>query len=355
MKRYLFLIGLMLSVMTHAQVRWLEDIHNFGAFSETDGTVSCEMKFVNESDKAVIINQVHVTCGCTSPTFDKKAIAPGDTGSVHISYNPVGRPGRFEKRIYVDLNTEPSRYTLYIKGSVIGSASTIDEKYPVKAGPLRLRTASAPFGEVVKGKSKSYFLEVYNASADTLSPMWTDIPKFISVGTYEKPLFPGENRSYTFMLASDKVADYGLTMDSVRLLPYPSHPENSYTIPVMIMVKEDFSHLTPGEMRKAPVISASESVVNFGEIKEDDSHCSTTVTISNKGENQLLIRRIYTSDPGITAGITSSKIKKGGKAELRISVDPWETSGKVINGRVTVISNDPMEPVLNIRVSGVKL
>lgn len=354
MKRLLLFSSLFIAaVASFSQVRWLEETHNFGAFDENGGAVSCAMKFVNESDKPVIINQVHVTCGCTSPKFDKKSIAPGDTGSVIITYNPTGRPGRFEKRIYVDINTEPSRYTLYIKGSVIGSPSTVNEKYPVKAGPLRLRSASAPFGEVLMGKSKSYFLEVYNASTDTLQPQWIGLPGFLAVGGTDKTLYPGENMAYTFMLSSDKVNDYGLTIDSLVLVPDKRYPDSTFIIPMMVMVNEDFSHLTPGQRLKAPAISPATTLVNLGEVSENSGRTSTTVEIKNTGDSPLIIRRVYSADPGVSVGITSTKIKKGQNAELRISINVDEIQGKVINARAVIISNDPAEPVLTLRISGV--
>lgn len=347
------LLAAVISLVASAQVKWLEETHNFGAFSETDGKVSCRMKFVNNTDKPVIVNQVHVTCGCTTLDFDKKPVAPGDTGYISVSYDPSGRPGRFEKKIYVDMNTTPSRYTLYIKGSVIGSPSTINERYPVEAGPLRLRTASAPFGEVTKGFSKSYFFEVYNVSTDSVSPQWRNLPPYISVGTSRPVVYPGENQSYTFMLASDKVPDYGLTIDSMTIVPRPStHPDETYTVPLMVMVNEDFSHLTPGQMMNAPVIELSESRVNFGTVNRDVPEAERSVEIRNAGNDQLVIRRIYSADGGITATASATKIKHGKTALLTVTVKPAEIKGNVINARVVVISNDPNEPVSTIRIVG---
>ena len=334
-------------------VRWLETTHNFGAFDENDGTVTCAMKFVNESTSPVIITQVHVTCGCTSPSFDKRPIAPGDTGTVLLSYNPTGRPGRFEKKVYVDLNTNPKRYTLYIKGSVIGSPSTVQAKYPEVFGPLRLRQPAIMFGEVDKGRSKSYFLEVNNASADTLVPKWVDLPPYVSVGATNDSIFPGENGYFTFMLASDKVPDYGLTADTLKVRPSgASAPQLTLSIPMTVMVNEDFSRLTPGQRLKAPSIATSESSVNFETIRRSQGPISKTFTIRNDGENPLIVRRIYTADKGIAISAPNIKLKKGKSEKVTVTVDPSVIEADVLNGRVVIISNDPGEPVLSLRVVG---
>lgn len=352
-----FITSLLCSFMCFAsltaQVKWLEETHNFGAFAEDDGIVTCKMQFVNISDKPVIINQVHVTCGCTNPSFDKKSIEPGDTGYVTISYNPYGRPGRFEKKIYVDLNTTPSRYALFIKGSVIGSPSTVNEKYPVTAGPLRLRNSIAPFGEVIKGLSKSYFLEVYNASSDTVRPVWQNVPDYMAVGAPSETIFPGENMAYTFMLASDKVGQYGLTTDTLILIPDIALPGNSFPIPFTVLVQEDFSKLTPGQMKNSPIIQTSVSKLNFDEFPIGET-ISKTLEITNAGNDPLLIRRLYSSTDAITVSIDNNKIKKGKNAMVKVTVNPSLMKEKVLNERITIVSNDPEEPLLNIRISGLK-
>lgn len=353
MRGVLSLLAVIFAVFSgFSQVRWLEDVHNFGAFSESLGEVKCDMKFINESREPVIITQVLVTCGCTSPSYDKSPVEPGDTGVVTLAFDAHGRPGRFEKKVYVDVNTYPSRYTLYIKGSVIGLPATINERYPAQMGPLRFLSQSVPFGEVTKGKSKSYFLEAYNASNDTVTPVWANLPDYVSVGVPRDTVFPGENIAYTIMVASDKVKEYGLTVDTLTLVPDRRHPTEHYSMPLMVMVNEDFSKMLPGEMRKAPVISAEKSSLNFGSVMRGDGSVSKTITISNDGDNQLLIRRVYSADPGISASAASTKIKKGKDSVITVTVNPSEINGDVINGRVVIISNDPLEPVMNIRIVG---
>lgn len=340
-------------VMAQENVKWLETVHNFGAFDESLGKVSCNMRFINLSDRPITIRQVHVTCGCTSPSFDRNPIAPGDTGSVTLSYDPAGRPGRFEKKVYVDLSTTPERYTIYIKGSVVGTPATVNARYPVTVGPLRFRESPAMFGEVTKGRSKSYFMDVYNSTSDTLSPIWVDLPPYISVGVATDTIFPGENKAYTFMIASDKVPDYGLTTDSLHFMIKDSYGvENKYYIPMTVVVNEDFSKLTPGQRQKAPVIAVEGSLVNFERIYRTDGKISKAFTVMNKGENPLIIRRVYTGDDGISIGTDTTKVKKGKSMRITITVNPDEIHGNVLNARVMIISNDPDESQIAIRIVG---
>ena len=70
---------------------------------------------------------MRASCGCTSPSYTKQPVAPGETGTVTVTFNPAGRPGRFTKTLMVDLAGDDGteRKTLTINGVVIGSESTL--------------------------------------------------------------------------------------------------------------------------------------------------------------------------------------------------------------------------------------
>ena len=47
---------------------------------------------------------------------------------------------------------------------------------------------------------------------------------------------------------------------------------------------------------------------------------SGTFTIANHGKSDLMLRRIYTIDPGVTVYAPSDKVKKGKTTEVTITV-----------------------------------
>ena len=221
MRLHTILLSLLFPVAAAAQpaAEWIRTTHNFGAFSENDGKATCKFQFVNKGDSPVIIRSARATCGCTTPDYSKAPIAPGDTGTVEVSYNPTGRPGRFDKKIYVDLNTEPSRYTLTVMGSVIGTPATIGQRFPAEAGPFRLRNSAIAFGEVYTGHGKTFFLDVYNTAQQPLVPRWEDLPSYITLTAARDTVYPGENLAFTFTMAADKAPMLGLLTDSIMLNP----------------------------------------------------------------------------------------------------------------------------------------
>ena len=107
MKKSLILSLLfMLSVgyaFAQAEIKFDKTTHDFGKFSETSPVQKCTFTFTNVGDKPLVINQAVATCGCTVPTYTKKPIAPGEKGTLNVTYNGKGKfPGHFKKTITVE-------------------------------------------------------------------------------------------------------------------------------------------------------------------------------------------------------------------------------------------------------------
>ena len=77
--------------------------------------------FTNVGKAPLVINQVVASCGCTIPRYDKRPIAPGQKGSIDVTYNGTGKfPGHFKKSITVRTNGKNEMTRLYIEGVMEG-------------------------------------------------------------------------------------------------------------------------------------------------------------------------------------------------------------------------------------------
>ncbi len=343
------IIALTVAAQKGPDVKFLEEVHDFGAFDENDGTVKCRFTYVNTGDEPLSIIASRATCGCTSSSYTKAPVEPGDTGYVEVSYNPTGRPGRFGKKVYIDFNTERPRYTLLIKGVVIGSSNTLRGRYPIDAGPLKFKSDNILLGEVKNGKSKTAFFEAYNATPDTITPQWTSVPDGIKVNSTNPSVPPGEQAVYTlFFIPQDDM--YGIFTDSLLIQATP-HDEPA-KVNVIAIVEEDFSNLTPGQMREAPVIEISEKLIDLGKISRNGGPVNASFTFKNSGKGNMLVRRVYSTDPGITVSTDSYKLKKGKQAVVNVTVDPLSLASEILNGRISIIVNDPLHPTSVVRVVG---
>jgi len=93
-------------------------LHDFGTVKEMGGSVSATFIVTNNTKSPIIITYASASCGCTVPTWTKDPIEPGNTGAVTATFNPLGRPGPFDKTITILTSGNPERIIVRIKGTV---------------------------------------------------------------------------------------------------------------------------------------------------------------------------------------------------------------------------------------------
>lgn len=352
--RFLFSLIILffsLSATSQPKIQWLEKHHDFGVFAEDTGLVTCSFRYTNVGDEPLVIISAQANCGCTTPQYQREALAPGDTASIAVSYNPAGRPGRFKKKIKLRVNDETVSPTLYVSGVVIASAETIALNYPVDAGSLQLNNTIAMIGEVTNKRGKSAFINAYNITADTLKPTITNVPEYLSVSFSPKEVAPGEQVAIGIYFNSFGCNKWGIVSDTITLLPN-GNDSIKVNLDVTANITEDFSRLTPGERLNAPVLSLESDKVDFGEFSRDSGVITQRLAIKNTGKSDLILRRVYTQDPGITIKVNKTKLKKGKTAEIIIMVDPAQLPGELFNARLIIIANDPDNPESIVRLVG---
>ncbi len=353
MNRFLLSCGIAIAAMSFqplaAQVRWLETEHDFGAFDEDGGKVTTDFKFVNDGAEQLVINHVSSSCGCTVPEYSKKPIQPGDTAVVTAVYNPSGRPGRFSKALTVKFSND-STERLYIKGVVIGSPSTVNSRYPVTVGAIHLRNDMMAFGSVKIGRIKSIYIDAYNSSNSSIKPTWSNIPSYLRITGSTDSIQPGEQGVYSIVLAPTKNTQYGLLTDSVTLNVPGAEPRN---FEVAAVIEEDFSYLSEKQLADAPVIEFDRDMLDFGDFTPTDEAKTLELRITNKGKNDLQIRRIYTTDPGFTIDASFSKLKKGKSGKVKVTFNPSGFTAPLLNTRLQIISNDPERSLAIVRLVGI--
>ncbi|MBF44989.1 MAG: hypothetical protein CMD38_01620 [Flavobacteriales bacterium] len=95
-----------------------KELHDFGSLVDGE-KVSFSFKFTNSGDAPLIISSAKGSCGCTVPNWPKDPIAPGESGSIDVTFNSSGRSGKQNKAITLTANTNPSRKVINITSEVI--------------------------------------------------------------------------------------------------------------------------------------------------------------------------------------------------------------------------------------------
>ncbi len=77
-------------------------------------------EITNTSNKPLVIENAHATCGCTVPEYQKDPILPGKTAKIKVQYN-AANGGQFDKTVFVKLAGVDEEKSLGITGEVLAA------------------------------------------------------------------------------------------------------------------------------------------------------------------------------------------------------------------------------------------
>ena len=107
--------GAQTQVATEDVLQLKETEHDFGKIPQGK-PVYYNFDIVNTGKTALKLDDVHASCGCTTPEWNREPIAAGATAKIKVGYNAAAE-NYFEKFITITYNSNQSKQ-LKIKGTV---------------------------------------------------------------------------------------------------------------------------------------------------------------------------------------------------------------------------------------------
>ncbi len=105
--------------MSGAVITWDKSTHDFGDIIEGN-RVSHTFKFKNTGNVALMLTNVEVTCGCTTPKgWPRDPIEPGATAELTVAFNSTGKSGKQNKVITVISNSVGTTNQVIISVNVL--------------------------------------------------------------------------------------------------------------------------------------------------------------------------------------------------------------------------------------------
>ncbi len=337
-----------IQTMAQSRIVFDEQEHDFGTFKEEDGLQTYSFVFVNKGTTPLILNNVMASCGCTTPEWTQKPIAPGEKGFIKVSYNPQGRPGAFHKTITVSTNAQNPQTILRISGVVEPRPKTMVEMYPRQIGPVRARSNHVSFSSIRKNEVATDTLEIVNDSGSPVSLSFQTPPPHLRVRVEPATLKPDQKGNIIITYDASKVNSFGFVMHRIYLnVDGKSDYRNS--IGITATIEEDFSSLTSEELANAPVVSFNTMSHDFGNIKPGES-VEYEFILQNRGKRDLIVRDIKSSCE--CTEVSPAKKIIGPNESIPVKV-VFKSEGKRgrQNKAITVITNDPKRPTTILRIS----
>ncbi|MCC3152356.1 DUF1573 domain-containing protein [Hymenobacter sp. BT770] len=127
-----------------------ESKYDFGSVVQ-GGTVDHTFKFKNTGTAPLVISNIGVSCGCTTPEWTKVPVLPGKTGSITAHFNSTGKMGMQNKVLTIESNAAAGSTTVSLVGEVKEAPATANSATTAAAGS----TAAPVATDVKKVKEKT--------------------------------------------------------------------------------------------------------------------------------------------------------------------------------------------------------
>ena len=318
--------------------------HDFGKINEADGRVTTVFTFTNQGMSPLVLSNVRASCGCTTPKWPHNPIEPGQTGEITVTYNPNGRPGKFQKTITVTSNATEQTMRIFIKGEVIPRSAQPVNRYAVTFGELSLKADKIAFGTVNKGETAQKSIEYANQTKENVTVETQDAAYAYAQATLN-PIEPGKSGQLMVQFDANACPMYGPVQQTV-LLRVNGKADPAYAINVTADVREDFSKLTEDQLLQAP-IAEIETEMQMG-ILAHGKKAKAALRIVNAGSTPLAIRRIIDAD-NIRFQAVKAPIKAG-KKDIKFEVMTQGLEPGDYERQITIITNDPKNPIRTINI-----
>ena len=330
--------------------------HDFGKINEADGRVTTVFEFKNEGMEPLVLSNVRASCGCTTPNWTREPVEPGQTGKITVTYNPNGRPGRFQKTITITSNATEGTTRVFIKGEVIPKPAKPVNEYTVQMGELSLKAKTINFGTVKKGMKINHEIEYANHTDHeiTVDLATRSEDNFLVWQVTLGKVQPNETGKFMFVLDSEACKLFGpIEWYAYVVVNGKAIHTEEYELTFKAEIEEDFSKLSVEELQQAPIV-VLEDVVDLGLVPAGKK-VKKSFMVQNVGVNPLFIRRVVNSNEFLNVLAPKGALKSGKKGEIKIDLnavmDGEAMPAGAYSREIVVITNDPKQPKKTVKVS----
>jgi hypothetical protein len=274
---------------------------------------------------------------------------PGEKGYLKATFDPINRPGNFNKSIIVRTNAQKSNTLLRIRGEVVPKERTLADKYPRKMGPLRLKSNHLPFVTVKNTEKKVDSLQIINDSDKIIDVTFTGVPAYLELKTVPDKLMPGQKGIIRGEFDGTTVNDWGFMVERVTVkINGESVPHNSLAYSAKVV--EDFSNMTAEQKANAPHVEFENTTYDFGKAEQKES-VAHVFKFTNTGNSDLIIRKIRATCGCTAVEPEKSVIPPGESSSFKAIFHIGNRTGAQ-RKTIYFISNDPDNSTVRLTMKG---
>lgn len=334
------------------------DCHDFGDILLGSGPVSCSFSVKNIGKEPVAIYSVVTSCGCTDVEWTKSPIKPGESGKISVTYSNNEAPLPFDKNLTAYFSDMKKPVILKLRGVCHEKKLTKEEIFKERFGPVGFRTLDVKCGNILQGESRSDRLTVANLGKRPVKLTFTDISDGLSLKVSPEVIPAGGEAeiSYTVKTSRERWGKnlyYAVpVVDGVESYTLAGLPDGvkAGKLRIYAFTTDNFSSLTESQKSDGPRPKFATSTYSFGKIKAGKT-IDAEFTFTNEGKRCFQVYKCDTDAPRYSHG-TIQPVAPGEKGQVRVHIDTSMLPKGETLVIVTLTTNSPLRPVINLFISG---
>ena len=320
-------------------------VHNFGDILVSDGPQTCTFTLTNEGEKPIAIYEVVSSCGCTNVDWTRSPIRRGESGTITATYDNADGAFPFDKTLTVYVSGIKKPVLLHLRGVVREKAVPLAQAFPLRAagGALGLRTTEMKVGNLLQGQTRSDEMEVANLTDTPLEVSFEAVSEGLFLRVSPNPVPPKGKALLHASVASSRER-WGKQW-------YEAAIRGGGKIRVFGYTMEDFSVWSEADLESAAYPEPDGATADFNLVKAG-TRVSHDYIIRNTGKSPLVVYAVDADRPGARCSGLERPVPAGGEAILHVDYDTTGESAGENLLIVTLTTNAPKRPIVNLFLAG---
>ncbi len=323
-------------------------VHDFGDVSMDDGPLTCTFTVTNNGTEPLVLFEVVSSCGCTDVTWTREPLQPGKSGTISATFKNEDGPFPFDKTLTVYISGQRKPVILRLRGTVHEKKKSLSELYGAqKLGDFGLKARDYKAGVLKQGLTVSETATVANLGKKPLKVEFTEVSEHLKLNVSPNPIPAGSTATLIFTIEAAPGL-YG--KHTYTAVPVLNGRKASAPISVWSTTRENFDKWTDEERNNGAIPVFENSTANFGIVKAGDP-VEVTFNCSNRGQSTFHIYQADPEDPALKV-LEITDCEPGGKGLVRVSLNTSAVEKGEAVIMLTLTTNSPLRPVVNLFVAG---
>ena len=321
-------------------------VHNFGDIMLDSGPVSCEFTLTNKSGKPAVIYNVISSCGCTDVEWTKEPIKPGSTGKISATYSNDEGPYPFDKSLTLYLSDVKKPIVLKLRGISREKMRPLSELYPIHRGPMGMKEDMINCGNLEQGRDKSETVMIANTSSSPIKVEFKNVSENLIVTVRPNPI-PAESTAELTATVSASRENWG--RNEYWAVPIVDGKEYG-KIGFRAFTKENFDELNEEERMQGSMPRFETSTYSFGKVKAG-TQIHASYKMKNEGKSCFCVYKVDV-DSCCYSHSDIPAADPGEEISFRVHLDTKDLPKGECLKIVTLTTNSPLRPIVNLFISG---